>query len=317
MSTQRVIDRERRRRRVRRQRQATALGVALALATLLSLGLFLSNRGGSSPPQRTHPGKTSSGRKVERPPSPSTVPWATALARAINRASHLGEPAALERFAARHKPLYCGGSSGHFVALTFDDGPATYTRLALKILRTKHVRATFFLIGHNVPSHQSPVREELRDYAALGVHAWTHRSLTKLGRARVSHQITWTSKAIAKATGTKVSLFRPPYGARNARVDRIARRLGMIEVLWSIDSGDSQGKNWRQIGREVLRNIRPGSIVLMHENRGQTIRALRRLILPGLAKRHLTPVTVPELLMLDPPSLNDSSHRCWAHWHPY
>ena len=90
----------------------------------------------------------------------------------------------------------------------------------------------------------------------------------------------------------------------------------MIEVLWSIDSGDSQGKNWRQIGREVLRNIQPGSIVLLHENRGQTIRALHRLILPGLEERGLTLVTVPELLMLDPPPLYGSSDRCWVHWHP-
>jgi peptidoglycan/xylan/chitin deacetylase (PgdA/CDA1 family) len=114
-----------------------------------------------------------------------------------------------------------------------------------------------------------------------------------------------------------VRLFRPPYGARNARVDRISRRLGMIEVLWSIDSGDSMGNNWRQIGREVLRNIRPGSVVLLHDNRGQTIRALRRLILPGIKKRGLIPVTVPELLMLDPPPLNDYSDRCWEHWHRY
>jgi peptidoglycan-N-acetylglucosamine deacetylase len=247
-----------------------------------------------------------------RPPSSSALPWVVTLAKLIDETSHLGEKAALDRFSARHEPLYCGGSNGRFVALTFDDGPASYTRLALKILRKKHVRATFFLIGHRVPARQSPVREELRDYSALGVHAWIHRSLTRLGRARISHQITWTRRAIEQATGAETRLFRPPYGARNARVDRIARRLGMIEVLWSIDSGDSQGNNWRQIGREVLRNIQPGSIVLMHENRGQTIRALHRLILPGLEKRGLTPVTVPELLMLDPPPLNGPSDRCRA-----
>ena len=315
-SRQQDLDRECLRRRLRRQRQATALGVVLVLAALLGLGLFLSNRDGSSLSQRARPGETSSGRKVVRPTSPSAVSWLTALAELIDKTSHLGERAALDRFAARGLPLYCGGSSGRLVALTFDDGPGSYTRRALKILRRKHVRATFFLIGRHVPSLQSPLRQELRDYSALGIHAWTHRSLTRLGRAQIAHQIIWTNKAISKATGTEVRLFRPPYGARNARVDRIARRLGMIEVLWSIDSGDSQGEKWRQIGREVLRNIQPGSIVLLHENRGQTIRALHRLILPGLEKRGLTPVTVPELLMLDPPPLNGSSDRCWAHWHP-
>jgi peptidoglycan/xylan/chitin deacetylase (PgdA/CDA1 family) len=317
LSRQRDLDRERRRRRRRRQRQATALGVVLLLAALLGLGLFLLSGGDSSSPVQARDAETSTGKKVVAKTSAGTVPLVTALAKLIDETAHLGERAALDRFAAQGQPLYCGGSSGRFVALTFDDGPESYTRLALKILRKKHVRATFFLIGHRVPSRQSQVREELRDYSALGVHAWTHRSLTRLGRARISHQITWTNKAISKATGTEVRLFRPPYGARNARVDRIARRLGMIEVLWSIDSGDSQGNNWRQIGREVLRNIRPGSIVLLHENRGQTIRALHRLILPGLEKRGLTPVTVPELLMLDPPPLDGSSNRCWVHWRPY
>jgi peptidoglycan/xylan/chitin deacetylase (PgdA/CDA1 family) len=231
----------------------------------------------------------------------------------INKVSHLAERGALDRFAARNQPLYCGGSSGRYVALTFDDGPGLYTPLALKILRKEHVRATFFLVGRNVASRQSEVREELANYSALGDHTWSHKSLVGLERAQISHQIVRTKKAISKATGTKVRLFRSPYGARNARVDRVARRLGMIEVLWSIDSGDSQGNNWRQIGHEVLRNVQPGSIVLLHENRGQTIRALHRLILPGLEERGLTPVTVPELLMLDPPPLNGSLERCWAH----
>src|SRR5439155_559568 len=80
-----------------------------------------------------------------------------------------------------------------------------------------------------------------------------------------------------------------------------ARRLGMVEVLWSVDSGDSIGGNFHQIAARVRRGIRPGSIVLMHENRGQTIRALRS-ILPYLRRRRLRPVSVPELLAADPPS---------------
>ncbi len=238
--------------------------------------------------------------------------WLTDLAGAIDKATHLGESATLDRFAKRGKPIYCGGSHGRYVALTFDDGPGAYTQLALAILRARHVRASFFLIGHNVPSRQGLARQELGDFAALGVHAWVHKALDQLGQKKIRNQIVRTRDAIKRATGATARIFRPPYGARNARVDRVTRRLGIVEVLWSIDSGDSQGKNWRQIGREVLRNIRPGSIVLLHDNRGQTIRALNRLILPAIKKRGLIPVTIPELLMLDPPV--GPSSRCWAHW---
>jgi peptidoglycan/xylan/chitin deacetylase (PgdA/CDA1 family) len=311
---QQVSERERRKRRLRRQRLVAALAVALlALAGSLGLVLFLLAGDDSSPPAPTRSVQTISAKKIVAKPKPVVAkPWAAALAAAINKATHLGETATLDRFAARGKPVYCGGSSGRYVALTFDDGPGAYTPRTLRILHKRHLRATFFLIGGNVPLRPTLAQVELKDYAVLGVHAWVHKSLDRRSQAKIRNQIVWTKNAIARATGEEARLFRPPYGARNARVDKVARRLGIVEVLWSIDSGDSQGKNWRQVGREVLRNVQPGSIVLMHDNRGQTVRALRRLILPGLVKRGLIPVTVPELLMLDPPV--GSSSRCWVNW---
>jgi peptidoglycan/xylan/chitin deacetylase (PgdA/CDA1 family) len=85
-------------------------------------------------------------------------------------------------------------------------------------------------------------------------------------------------------------------------VARIARRLGLLEVLWSVDSRDSLGANWAQIIQLVEAGLRPGAIVELHENRGQTIRALTTL-LPYLHRRHLRSVSIPELLASDPPSL--------------
>ena len=311
---ERDSERIRRRRQLRRQRQLAAAAATLACAGLLGLALLLLS-GGDSTPLRQPPGATTNvSKEVEEAPPAAAVPWLSALAGAIDGATHFGESAALDRFAARGKPVYCGGSSGRYVALTFDDGPGAYTPRTLAILGERHLRATFFLIGSNVPVRPGLAQIELKDYSALGVHAWVHKSLDRLSQVKIRNQIVWTRNAIAKATGAQARLFRPPYGARNARVDKVTRRLGMVEVLWSIDSGDSQGKNWRQIGHEVLRNIRPGSIVLLHDNRGQTIRALHRLILPGIEKRGLIPVTVPELLMLDPPPLDGPSSLCWAHW---
>lgn len=314
---QRETERARRRRRLRRQRQAAGLVAALALAGLLGLAVFVlggDDSQSSSPPltQSTKTAKTSPKKKATHENPVTTVSLVTAVARAIDKATHLAESASLDQLAARGKPIYCGGSRGRYIALTFDDGPGAYTQLALAVLRERHLRATYFLTGEKVPFRPGLARQELGDFATLGVHAWTHKALDQYGKKEIRDQIVSTRNLIKKETGAEARLFRPPYGARNARVDRVARRLGMVEVLWSIDSGDSQGYTWRQIGREVLRNIQPGSIVLMHDNRGQTIRALNRLILPGIKKRGLIPVTVPELLMLDPPPLHGSSHRCWV-----
>jgi peptidoglycan/xylan/chitin deacetylase (PgdA/CDA1 family) len=75
----------------------------------------------------------------------------------------------------------------------------------------------------------------------------------------------------------------------------------MIEVIWDVDSADSAGADKYGIAANVIRALRPGAIVLMHENRGQTIQALHR-ILPALRRRHLRAVPVSELLERDPPS---------------
>jgi peptidoglycan/xylan/chitin deacetylase (PgdA/CDA1 family) len=125
--------------------------------------------------------------------------------------------------------------------------------------------------------------------------------LPALPAGTVTTELASTSAAIRAHTGVATDLFRPPYGARSPAVDAIARRLGLLEVLWSVDSGDSRGANYARIAQTVI-GLGPGAIVLMHENRGQTIRALKFFILPALRSRHIRLVTVPELLALDPPS---------------
>jgi peptidoglycan/xylan/chitin deacetylase (PgdA/CDA1 family) len=208
---------------------------------------------------------------------------------------------AVERLAALGLPVYCGGSRGRDVALTFDDGPGVYTHLALQALRRAGARATFFLVGRNLARWPGFVRPEAA-LGALGDHTWTHAFLPPLPRSVMMRQLADTQAAIAAESSRPVLLFRPPYGGRNSTIDAAAHSLGMLEVLWSVDSLDWKGATWRQIAANVAHGARPGSIVLMHENHGQTIRSLRNLVLPFLRAHRLQPVSVPQLLRLDPPS---------------
>ena len=313
---QREIERERGRRRIHRRRKWAAAIVVLA-ALGGALALIISDNGSRSRLQST-PAPRSATTVIPAEAAQATLPaglrpLATRLGRVAENRSLLEERAALNFFAARGQPLYCGGSSGRYVALTFDDGPGRYTGMVLRILERAHVKATFFLVGRNVGPRAAQAGAEAQSSAAFGIHTWSHPYLTKLTRPQIVKQIVRTRGAIFEATGKRPSLFRPPYGEHDALVDGIARRLGLLQVLWSIDSGDSQGKNWRGIGREVLTNVEPGSIILMHDNRGQTVRALKYLIMPGLKKRGFIPVTIPELMVLDPPPLGGSQFRCWEH----
>jgi peptidoglycan-N-acetylglucosamine deacetylase len=219
----------------------------------------------------------------------------SALARA--RASAASR---LRRLIALGRPIYCGGARGHAVALTFDDGPGPYTRLVLAKLRKHGVQATFFVVGRNISLVAGATRAE-RALGALGDHTYTHPLLTALAPADAEAEIASTQAALARSSGARVFLFRPPYGAHDALIDRIARTRGMLTVLWSVDSRDSLGAGYAEIERNVISHLRPGAIILMHENHGQTVRALLG-IFAALKQRHLHAVSVPRLLSEDPPS---------------
>ena len=85
------------------------------------------------------------------------------------------------------------------------------------------------------------------------------------------------------------------------------------EIVATIDSRDSLGANWKQIIQNVKAGLHPGSIILMHENHGQTIRALTTL-LPLLHRRHLHSVSLPELFAVDPPSVAQIRRGLAACW---
>ena len=212
-----------------------------------------------------------------------------------------GEPEpAIRRLIRLGRPVYCGGHRGHDVALTFDDGPGPYTRLALRKLARAGERATFFVVGRSMQLYPGYLRRELT-LAAIGDHTYSHPVLTALPPSQVGFQLRTTARMIERGTGIHVDLWRPPYELHDATVDRIARRLGLLEILWDVDSQDSLGAGASRIVANVKAGLHPGAIIELHENHGQTIRALRT-ILPALRRRHLRSVSIPHLLAVDPPS---------------
>jgi len=214
---------------------------------------------------------------------------------------------------ARGRPVYCAGRRGREVALTFDDGPGPYTRLVLAKLRRHHLSATFFVVARNIPLVKGATGEE-RSLGAVGDHTFNHPLLTALSLGAARREIAGAKRAIEHSSGGPVFLFRPPYGARDAAIDGLVRRLGLLEVLWTVDSRDSLGADYVQIERNVIAGLRPGAIILMHENRGQTVRALLG-IFAALARERLRAVSVPQLLSDDPPgrALLPGGAGCRAH----
>jgi peptidoglycan/xylan/chitin deacetylase (PgdA/CDA1 family) len=161
--------------------------------------------------------------------------------------------------------------------LTFDDGPSGYTDELLDILARHGVRATFFVLGERVAHRALTVRRAVDEGHAIGNHSWDHPRLTELGQDEIREQLARTSAAIAAAVDREPDVFRPPFGATDATVERVAGGLGMRQVLWDVDTED-----WSAPGQELvlqrMRHAKPGEIMLLHDGAGEssadTVRAV-------------------------------------------
>jgi peptidoglycan/xylan/chitin deacetylase (PgdA/CDA1 family) len=179
-------------------------------------------------------------------------------------------------------PAYVtNGSRGrHVVALTFDDGPSTYTPAVLDVLERERIHATFFLIGRQVGGYAAFARRALADGDMLGDHTWSHPDVSG-GGAFASGQITSTASAIQRATGFRPCLFRAPYGAVSPSLIGLAHGLGLTTIQWDVDPRDWSLPGSRAIYSRIVGAARNGSIVLMHDGggpRSQTLAALPGII---------------------------------------
>ncbi len=285
-------ERERRARRARVRRKRVGIAVAAIVLVVLLVVLIAGGGGG--------PRSGSAIATVARAGAHARGTRASNTATGAAGTSEAEENPEVRRLIALGKPIYCAAPRGDEVALTFDDGPGPYTKLMLAKLRKHGVHATFFIVGRNIPLVPGATSAE-RAIGAVGDHTFTHPELTALPIAEAEQQIVRTQEAVARSSGGPVFLFRPPYGAHNAQIDGVVREHGLLEILWDVDSQDSLGASYAGIERNVIGGLRPGSIILMHENHGQTVRAMLS-IFAALQRKHLRAVSVPRLLRDDPPS---------------
>ena len=125
------------------------------------------------------------------------------------------------------------------MALTFDAGPSVRTPQILAILAKYHVHATFFTLGKNhVMVHPQMVKDMVAQGHEVETLTWSHQILTKISKSEVRKEITEGRDAVQKVTGVRPTLLRPPQGRTSPTVTRIARQLGMAEVVWSANGAD-------------------------------------------------------------------------------
>lgn len=190
--------------------------------------------------------------------------------------------------------------SGKRIALTFDDGPdCDWTAKYLAILSEKNIPATFFFVGRLAAKNTDTVLAAVAAGHEIGVHSHTHRKLTGLGEAQIRQDLIDSATILNGITRQSVAYFRPPYGATNSRVTGVAHELGQTVVTWNVDPRDWETKDSREIVNRVLNQVRPGSIILLHEGKPQTLQALPTVI-DRLHQEGYEFVTVSELFGFKP-----------------
>lgn len=191
-----------------------------------------------------------------------------------------------------------GSPSRREIALTFDDGPGPDTPRIMRVLRRLHAPATFFFVGQQVDVFGYILGEEQTRGFAIGNHTQNHVPLGRLRAPAQRRQLLAAAQRGRRYRVHEARYFRPPYGSYNRATLQVARRLGLLMVLWTADTGDYRRPGVNAIIQAAVQRARPGWIVLMHDAGGprrQTVRALPHII-HQLRRRGFRLVTVPQML---------------------
>jgi peptidoglycan/xylan/chitin deacetylase (PgdA/CDA1 family) len=173
------------------------------------------------------------------------------------------------------------------LALTYDDGPNdVHTPRLLEVLAKHQVKATFFMIGRHVRQAPDIARVVAAAGHEIGNHTFSHPNLIFASADRTRREIEECRKALQEIVGDHSRLFRPPFGGRKPESLRIARAAGLKAVMWNVTGWDWKAPAAEEIERKVIRQIRGGNIILLHDgghvsmgaDRSQTVIATDRLI---------------------------------------
>ncbi|MBI5737492.1 MAG: polysaccharide deacetylase family protein [Mycolicibacterium neoaurum] len=182
------------------------------------------------------------------------------------------------------------------VALTFDDGPGPYTDRLLKVLADNDAKATFFLIGNKVAADPAGARRIADAGMEIGSHTWEHPNMTAIPVEDIPAQFSKANAAIEAATGQRPTLVRTAGGLVDDQVLAEAGKQGLADINWDVIPFDWANDANLAASRQILMTqIKPGSVVLLHDTYSSTVDLVYQFI-PVLKANGYHLVTVSQLL---------------------
>lgn len=192
--------------------------------------------------------------------------------------------------------LYFVETTEPIVALTIDDGPdPATTPEILDLLAASEARATFFLIGERMSRNEAVVSRIVEEGHELGNHLTRDEPSIRLSPDEFERALTEAHDVLSQFA--PVRWVRPGSGWYNDSMLAIIRENGYRCALGSIYPYDGQ-INWPEFSvRHILRKVRPGSIIVLHDGgaRGERTASVLRKVLPELKKRGFRVITLTEM----------------------
>ena len=194
-------------------------------------------------------------------------------------------------------PVYSVEREDKIVAISFDAAWGNEdTQTLIDILQERGLTATFFVVGDWVDRYPDSVRALAAAGNEVMNHSLDHAHFSSLREDEIIANVTACNEKIAALTGVTPTLFRCPYGEYDDHVIQAVSSLGMTAIQWDVDSLDWKGISAAAIERRVLKNVKPGSIVLFHNAAEHTPEALPG-ILDALLAEGYTIVPVSQILL--------------------
>lgn len=188
-------------------------------------------------------------------------------------------------------------SKGNNIALTFDDGPGEYTMRVISVLKQYDVPATFFVIGGAARRHQDIIKQAVSLGFTIGNHTYSHLKPVEVDEFLIIDELKKTENIIIQAAGVKPKWFRPPELRFDLKTIKISSALGYQIVLATVDPGDYKKMSPSIILGRILKDVRPGAVIVLHDgggDQGSTVRALP-LIINSLRSRGFQFVSLDQL----------------------
>lgn len=167
------------------------------------------------------------------------------------------------------------------IAITFDDGPnSTFTPQILELLKTYNAKATFFCTGKQIEQHANIVKKIAGNGHTIGNHSFSHSYYFDFyGKEKVINEIKKTNDLVERIIGKKMKLFRPPYGVTNPSITHAIKETKHQVIGWNIRSLDTVKTNEQDILNRIIKNMSPGSVILLHDSKEITVSILEQLLL--------------------------------------